>query len=65
MNVERLSRLTEQIVAHGLDGVALMPGPNLFYVSGMHVHLSERPILLFVPADDAPAIARWHADGVV
>ncbi|MBX7254130.1 MAG: Xaa-Pro peptidase family protein [Candidatus Promineofilum sp.] len=56
MNVERLSRLTEQIVAHGLDGVALMPGPNLFYVSGMHVHLSERPILLFVPADDAPAI---------
>ncbi|HOU39641.1 MAG TPA: aminopeptidase P family protein [Promineifilum sp.] len=56
MNDDRLSRLTEQIAAHGLDGVALMPGPNLLYVSGMHVHLSERPILLFVPADDAPAI---------
>ncbi len=56
MNDDRLSRLTEQIVAHGLDGIALMPGPNLLYVSGMHVHLSERPILLFIPADDAPAI---------
>ena len=56
MNQARLNRLSEQIVAHGLDGVALMPGPNLFYVSGMHVHLSERPILLFIPADDDPAI---------
>jgi Xaa-Pro dipeptidase len=56
MNEERLNRLTEQIVAHGLDGVALMPGPNLLYVSGMHLHLSERPILLFIPADDDPAI---------
>ena len=56
MNEARLIRLSEQIVAHGLDGVALMPGPNLFYVSGMHVHLSERPILLFIPADDEPAI---------
>jgi len=33
-----------------------MPGPNLLYVSGMHVHLSERPILLFIPADDDPAV---------
>lgn len=56
MNDQRLERLREQIVAHGLDGVALMPGPNLLYVSGMHVHLSERPILLFIPADDDPAI---------
>ncbi len=56
MNDQRLQRLTEQIVAHGLDGVALMPGPNLLYVSGMHVHLSERPIVLFIPADDEPAI---------
>lgn len=56
MNDARLERLKEEIVAHGLDGVALMPGPNLLYVSGMHLHLSERPILLFIPADDDPAI---------
>jgi len=56
MNSERLQRLTEQIVAHGLDGLALMPGPNMLYVSGIAAHLSERPILLFIPADDDPAI---------
>ncbi len=56
MNVERLQRLTEQIAAHGLDGLALVPGPNMAYVSGIHCHLSERPIVLFIPADDDPAI---------
>jgi len=56
MNPERLARLTDQIVAHGFDGLALMPGPNMFYVSGIQVHVSERPILLFIPADDDPAI---------
>lgn len=56
MNDQRLQRLTEQITAHGLDGLALMPGPNLTYISGIHTHLSERPTLLFIPADDDPAI---------
>jgi Xaa-Pro dipeptidase len=56
MNQERWQRLTGQIVAHGLDGLALVPGPNLTYISGMNVHLSERPIVLFLPADDDPAI---------
>ena len=56
MNNDRLQRLTEQIAAHGLDGLALVPGPNLLYVSGIHAHLSERPIVLILPADDDPAI---------
>jgi Xaa-Pro dipeptidase len=33
-----------------------MPGPNLYYFSGIKTHLSERPILLFILADDEPAI---------
>ena len=41
---------------HLMDGVVLMPGPNLLYISGIHVHVSERPILLFVPANREPAI---------
>lgn len=53
---QRLQRLTEQIAAHGLDGLALVPGPNMVYISGIHAHLSERPIVLFIPADDDPAI---------
>lgn len=56
MNSERLQRLSEQIAAHGLDGLALVPGPNMFYVSGIRSHVSERPIVLFVPADDEPAV---------
>lgn len=56
MNHERLQRLVEEIPAHGLDGIALVPGPNLLYVSGIHMHPSERPTVLFVPADDDPAI---------
>ncbi|MCA9935955.1 MAG: aminopeptidase P family protein [Ardenticatenaceae bacterium] len=56
MNTERLKRLQKQILANGLDGLALVPGPNMVYVSGIHSHLSERPIVLFIPADDDPAI---------
>lgn len=56
MNEIRLRKCQEQILAHGLDGLALMPGPNLLYISGIHTHLSERPVLLFIPADDEPAI---------
>jgi Xaa-Pro aminopeptidase len=56
MNQKRLDKLTEQILSHGLDGVVLMPGPNMVYLSGMHTHVSERPILLFIPVDDEPAV---------
>lgn len=56
MNLKRLQRLQQQILTHGLDGIALVPGPNMLYISGIHSHLSERPIVLFIPADDYPAI---------
>jgi Xaa-Pro dipeptidase len=56
MNQKRLEQLTHEVLSHGLDGIALMPGPNMLYLSGIHVHLSERPIVLFIPADDEPAI---------
>lgn len=56
MNQTRLDKLTHQILAHGVDGIALVPGPNMAYLSGIHSHVSERPIVLFFPADDEPAI---------
>lgn len=56
MNQQRLRRLTQEVLAHGLDGIALVPGPNMLYLSGIHAHLSERPIVLFLPADDDPAV---------
>jgi Xaa-Pro dipeptidase len=56
MNQTRVQTLKQKILDFGLDGLALAPGPNMLYVSGIHAHLSERPILLFLPADDEPAI---------
>lgn len=56
MNQQRIQKLTRETLAHGLDGIAVMPGPNMLYLSGIHTHVSERPIILFLPADDAPAI---------
>lgn len=56
MTSQRIKSLTQQMQEHGLDGVALVPGPNMVYLSGIHSHLSERPIVLFYPADGAPAI---------
>lgn len=56
MNDDRMQKLQDEILGHGLDGIALVPGPNLVYVSGIEAHLSERPLVLFLPADDDPAI---------
>lgn len=56
MRKERLQNVQEAVLAHGLDGLALVPGPNMAYISGIEAHVSERPIVLFVPADDEPAI---------
>jgi len=56
MNENRLQKLTKQMLAHGVDGIAVVPGPNMVYLSGIHSHLSERPIVLFFPTDDDPAI---------
>ncbi|MFL7838300.1 MAG: M24 family metallopeptidase [Candidatus Promineifilaceae bacterium] len=56
MNIERINNLRQQMAAYQLDGVALVPGPNLVYFSGIHAHLSERPIILFIPAVGEPVI---------
>jgi Xaa-Pro dipeptidase len=51
--IDDLKRLAD---ANGLDAVALMPGPNLRFVSGLSFHLSERPIMAIVPVNGTPAI---------
>jgi len=56
MHTTRLDRLIEPAVAHGLDALALVPGPNLFYLTGLSFHLSERPVVALVPVDGPPAI---------
>ncbi len=56
MYTKRLDRLINQAIAHGLDALALVPGPNLFYLTGLSFHLSERPVIALLPVDAPPAI---------
>jgi Xaa-Pro aminopeptidase len=56
MNDNRIQQLQQHLVANGLSGMALMPGPNMIYLSNIHTHMSERPVLFLVPAAGAPAV---------
>ncbi len=51
MYTNRLSRLAELTSAHGFDALALVPGPNLFYLTGLSFHLSERPVVAIFPVN--------------
>ena len=51
MSIYRLNRLRELQQSAGIDYIAVMPGANLIYFTGIHAHLSERPILALFPAD--------------
>ena len=35
------------------DGLAIVPGPNLSYLTGSEFHPSERPVVLFVQQEKA------------
>ena len=46
----RLRRLREAIGESGLDGIIMVPGPNIRYLTGVNSLLLERPFMLLVPA---------------
>jgi Xaa-Pro dipeptidase len=50
----RLEALREEARKAGLGAVAVMPGPNMRYLTGLEFHLSERPVLAIVPLDGDP-----------
>lgn len=48
--IPRHAKLTTGMIASGLEAIILNPGPSLFYLTGLHFHLSERPVLaVFIP----------------
>lgn len=53
MHALRLSRLQTALHTAQLDWLALVPGPSLTYFSGLHTHLSERPVVLFLNGQPA------------
>jgi Xaa-Pro dipeptidase len=56
MTSSRLEQLHTALAQAGLDAVVLNPGPTLTYLTGLHFHLSERPVLLLVAKDNVPVI---------
>jgi len=56
MTQPRFERLNASLRTSGLDAVILNPGPTLTYLSGLHFHLMERPVVLLFAKDQDPAI---------
>ncbi len=52
---QRLDALSNFMHTMELDGIALNPGPSLFYFTGLKFHLSERPVLFLYLAGREPA----------
>jgi len=46
MNFDYLTRQAKLNAIDGVDAVAIVPGANMVYFTGLHFHLSERPVLL-------------------
>jgi len=56
MTQSRLDKLNASLRTSGLDAVILHPGPTLTYLTGLHFHLMERPVVLLLAQDQVPAI---------
>ncbi|MGB0387701.1 MAG: M24 family metallopeptidase [Ardenticatenaceae bacterium] len=50
----RLDMVQEKLASAPFDVLALIPGPNYFYVSGAPLHASERMNLLLLPKEGVP-----------
>ena len=64
MTTPRLKKLSDSLrtlrpgsgQASGLDALVLNAGPSLVYLTGLHFHLSERPVVAIFTADREPLI---------
>lgn len=50
---ERLSQVIASAEARGLDAIALVPGPNMAYLTGLSFFLSERPIVALLAVGES------------
>ncbi len=56
MSTTRLDKLAKTLQASGLDALALNVGPSLTYLTGLHFHLSERPVVVVFTVDQPPVV---------
>lgn len=54
--LNRQKKLTQALNQAGLNGLALNPSPSLTYLTGLHFHLSERPIVALFTPNTPPVI---------
>ncbi len=57
MFADRLTRLQSALQEREVDWLALLPGSNLRYLTGLDFDLSERSLVMFVPPEGAPVLA--------
>ncbi len=57
MHDRRLRALRREMRSQQIDCLALVPGYNLRYLTGIEFMLLERPFLTFIPADSAAPLA--------
>jgi Xaa-Pro dipeptidase len=55
MSVQRIQKLIDLAAKRGVDCVAVMPGANMSYLTGLSFHLMERPTVAFFPVRGKPA----------
>lgn len=53
---KRQKKLANELKKAGLNGMALNPGPSLTYFTGLHFHLSERPVVALFTPDRVPTL---------
>ena len=56
MTQPRFEKLNASLQTSDLDAVILNPGPTLTYLTGLHFHLMERPVVFLFAKDQDPAI---------
>lgn len=52
----RQSQMREALKKAQLDAIAINPGPSLVYLTGLHFHLSERPVVFLLPVEGTPSL---------
>jgi Xaa-Pro dipeptidase len=54
--IARQKKLSSILPSLGLDALVLNAGPSLTYLTGLHFHLSERPVVCIFTTDRNPVI---------
>ncbi len=52
----RLLQVQQALQTNGIDCLALIPGSNLRWATGMDFHLMERALIFFIPAEQEPVV---------